>query len=142
MRLVVDANVFISAIIARKDVPGRLLSRLIEDDHVFLVSEKTMAELRRALNYPKIMKILKPNVHELEQFLSSVEILSEEVDTSLLVSGLDCRDPNDIEYLAVAVAGHAECIVSGDHDLLVQETVEGIPIVTPARMLARLDRQT
>lgn len=142
MRLVVDANVFISALIARKGVPGRLLSRLVEESHVFLVSDKTMAELRHTLAYPKIRKILKPREHEVEQLLSSMEILSEEVDTTLAVSGLDCRDPKDIEYLAVAVAGHAECIVSGDHDLLVEKTVEGIPIITPTELLSRLGNQT
>lgn len=142
MRLVVDANVFVIALIARQGVPGRLLLRLIEDNHIFLVSGRTMEELRRTLDYPKIRKILKPRTHEVEQMLSSVEILSEEIDTTLSVSGLDCRDPKDIEYLAVAVAGHAECIVSGDNDLLVEGAVEGIPIVTPAQLLAWLTNKT
>jgi putative PIN family toxin of toxin-antitoxin system len=138
MRLVVDANVFISAFIARKGVPGRLLARLVAEGHVFLVSEKTMEELRRTLAYPKIRKVLKPRSHEVEQLLSSVEILSEEVNTSWSVSGLDCRDPKDIEYLAVAIAGHADYIVSGDNDLLVKDAVEGIQIITPAQLLSRL----
>lgn len=142
MRLVVDANVFVSALIARKGVPGKLLTRLVEGEHVFLVSGWTMDELRQTLNYPKLQKLLKPRVHEVEQFLSAVEILAEEVDTTLSMSGLDCRDPKDIEYMAVAVAGHADCIVSGDKDLLVEKAVEGIPVLTPAQLLSRLGNQT
>ena len=67
MRLVVDANVFISALIARKGVPGRLLTRLVEDRSVFLVSGGTMEELRRTLEHPKIQKLLKPLKQSIER---------------------------------------------------------------------------
>ncbi len=140
MRLVVDANVFISALIARKGVPGRLLIRLIEDRSVFLVSSGTMEELHRTLEYPKIRKLLKQTPIDIERLLSSVELLAEEVDTALPMPKLECRDPKDIEYLAIAVLGRAECIVSGDKDLLVLESVEGIPILTPAQLLGRMER--
>jgi len=138
MRLVVDANVFISALIARRGVPGRLLTRLIEDECVFLVSRGTMGELRRTLEYPKIQELLKQTSNDIERLLSSVELLAEEVDTALPMPNLECRDPKDVEYLAVAVLGRAECIVSGDKDLLVLESVEGIPIINPTQLLARM----
>jgi predicted nucleic acid-binding protein len=47
-----------------------------------------------------------------------------------------CRDPDDDEVLALALAARAELIVSGDNDLLVLQQFEGIPIVTPAQALA------
>ena len=140
MRVVIDANVIISALLSRNGVPGKLLTLLIEEKHVFLISGKTMAELRRILNYPKIRKFSKLSDNEIEQFVSSIEILAEEVDTSFIPSGLECRDPEDVEYLAVATLGHAECIVSGDKDLLTLDAVEGIPVVAPAVMLERLRR--
>lgn len=138
MRLVVDANVIISALIAPKGVPGQLVYQLIKEKHVFLISGKTVSELRRILNYPKIRNLLKLTDNEIEQFVSSIEIVAEEVDTGFLPPRLECRDPDDIEYLAVAVLGHAECIVSGDKDLLVLEKVEGIPVLLPAQLLERL----
>jgi putative PIN family toxin of toxin-antitoxin system len=140
MRVVIDANVIISALLSRNGVPGKLLTLLVEEKHVFLISDKTMAELRRILNYPKIKKLLKLTDNEIEQLVSSIEILAEEVDTTLVPSGLECRDPDDVEYLAVATLGHAECIVSGDRDLLTLRTVEGIPVLTPVEMLERLTR--
>lgn len=139
MRLVVDANVFVSALIARRGVLGRLLTQLVEDGCVFLVSSGTMEELRRTLAYPKIQKLLKQTSNDMERFLSSVELLAEEVDTALPMPSLECRDPKDIEYLAVAVLGRAECIVSGDKDLLVLGSVEGIPIFKPTQLLARME---
>ena len=51
-----------------------------------------------------------------------------------------CRDPRDDKFLEVAVSGRAQVIVSGDEDLLTLHPFERIPIVTPARFLAMLDK--
>lgn len=42
-----------------------------------------------------------------------------------------CRDPDDNKLLEMAVAGRADCLVTGDRDLLVLDPFEGIPILTP-----------
>ena len=49
------------------------------------------------------------------------------------------RDPDDDRVIACAVAGRADVIVSGDNDLLDLEQVGGIPILTAAQFLARLE---
>lgn len=45
------------------------------------------------------------------------------------------RDPGDDKFLALAVTGQADAIISGDRDLLELGTHEGIPIFTPAQFL-------
>lgn len=139
MRVVVDANVFVSALLSKNGSPGKVVTRLVEGGHTFLVSKKTVTELRRILGYPKIQKVLKWSDNEIEKFVSSVELLAEEVDTTFVPAGLECLDPDDLEYLNVAVLGHAECVVSGDKDLLVLERVRDIPMLTPVQLLNRLD---
>jgi putative PIN family toxin of toxin-antitoxin system len=42
-----------------------------------------------------------------------------------------CRDPDDDNILAAAIAGDCDCIVTGDKDLLVLKEYRGIPILTP-----------
>ena len=49
-----------------------------------------------------------------------------------------CRDPDDDELLALALAAQVDLIVSGDDDLLVLQAIEGIPILTPAQALQRI----
>jgi predicted nucleic acid-binding protein len=44
-----------------------------------------------------------------------------------------CRDPDDDAILATAVAGNADCIVTGDQDLLVLESFRNIRILRPAQ---------
>ncbi|MFV1981484.1 MAG: putative toxin-antitoxin system toxin component, PIN family [Rhodothermia bacterium] len=48
-----------------------------------------------------------------------------------------CRDPKDNKYLEAAVSGGAECIVSGDDDLLVLHPFRRIPILRPRAFLDR-----
>ncbi len=50
-----------------------------------------------------------------------------------------CADPDDDKFLACAVAGEADVIVSGDSHLLTLGSHAGIPILTPAAFLALLD---
>ena len=42
-----------------------------------------------------------------------------------------CRDPEDDQILGTAIAAQAQCIVTGDKDLLVLQQYEGIQIVSP-----------
>ena len=46
-----------------------------------------------------------------------------------------CRDADDDKFLALAVTGRADEIVSGDSDLLELGVHEGIPILSPAQFL-------
>ena len=49
-----------------------------------------------------------------------------------------CRDPKDDKFLEAALAGNADCIVSGDADLLVLNSFEGVSILSPAEFLTGL----
>jgi putative PIN family toxin of toxin-antitoxin system len=51
-----------------------------------------------------------------------------------------CRDPDDDWVLAIAIAGHADAIVTGDGDLLVLGTFQGLAILSPRQFLERLAR--
>lgn len=50
-----------------------------------------------------------------------------------------CRDPDDDEVLACAITARADFIVSGDADLLVLKTYEGIDIFNAAQAISRIE---
>ncbi len=51
-----------------------------------------------------------------------------------------CRDPTDDKFLELAVNGHADAIVSGDHDLLTLDPFRDVSILSPAALIVRLNR--
>ena len=51
-----------------------------------------------------------------------------------------CRDPDDDVVLATAKAAGADAILTGDEDLLVLRSFEGIAIVSPRAFVESLDR--
>jgi putative PIN family toxin of toxin-antitoxin system len=50
----------------------------------------------------------------------------------------DCRDIKDNKFLELAICGKADCVVSGDDDLLVLHPFRGILILTPEECLGDL----
>lgn len=50
-----------------------------------------------------------------------------------------CRDPSDDSILAAAVEAKVDVLVTGDKDLLVLGTHEGVEIISPANLLKRIE---
>ncbi|CCI20114.1 conserved hypothetical protein [Microcystis aeruginosa PCC 9807] len=46
-----------------------------------------------------------------------------------------CSDLDDNKFLELAVSGMAQYIITGDKDLLILNTYQEIPIITPAEFL-------
>jgi putative PIN family toxin of toxin-antitoxin system len=87
----------------------------------------------------------RPEISEafewLHRLLGSFELLARdayEAQEPILESSV--RDPKDVPILAGAIAARADCLVSGDRDLLVLRTVEGIPILRTRDVLEAIER--
>lgn len=139
LRAVLDANVFISALIQPEGNSGRILRRLLETQEFSLVlSEAILRELRHSLEYPKVRKRLVLSTGELDEkvaLLRSAAILVEGEVRNRVVAA----DPDDDKYIAAAQECLAEFIVTGDQDLLKLGQHGEIRILTPRDFLAVLD---
>jgi putative PIN family toxin of toxin-antitoxin system len=51
-----------------------------------------------------------------------------------------CRDAGDDKFLATALSGEADTLVSGDADLLVLNPFRGLPMAAPVTCLDALTR--
>ncbi len=124
MKLVLDTNVLIAALIAR-GVCADLLEHCVLS-HTIVASDFILNELRGHLLGK--FKYTDQETHEAIALLESqVEIVTpKSLDQPV------CRDPDDDQILATALAAQAECIVSGDKDLLVLHSYQDIEIVSPS----------
>jgi putative PIN family toxin of toxin-antitoxin system len=97
-----------------------------------LTSEPLLAELRVALEYPRLQRYLKMGKQDREEAVILLEQIAEPVRIADHPAPGVCRDPKDESYLQTALAGRADYIVSGDGVLLDLGAVEHIPMVPPA----------
>lgn len=127
MRIVLDTNVLISALLHDRSLPFQLIALWRQGRIMLLTSGEQLDELRRVTRYPKIRARLNPAVagrlvNELKQVATVLESLPE-VSIS--------PDPWDNYLLATVEAGKADLLVTGDKaDLLHLERHAGARIVT------------
>lgn len=125
-RVVLDTNVLISAVLSRLGKPFACLDWVL-DNATLIVSRELLEELETRLARPKFSKYVD-NARR-SAFVAELGLNAVQVELSGAVAV--CRDPDDNKLLEIAVAGHADCLVTGDRDLLVLDPFEGIPILTP-----------
>lgn len=137
MKAVIDTNVLLSALLWHG--PPNALLRHVRAGTVSLVSSPALlAELADVIGRAKFDAVLVRTQTSPERVLADVRELAELIEPPPLPRPV-CRDPDDDQVLALALAAHAELIVSGDDDLLSLGSFEGIAIVTPAGALASLE---
>lgn len=137
MRVVLDANVFVSALISVKGAPAKLVTCWQDEKFDVVVSPAILQELNRVLHYPRLQERYHLPEEDIQRFsrLLGRQAIEAVPSKELAVIG---RDPTDNRYLECAVAGNASLIVTGDQHLLGLGEYEGIQILTPAGFLALL----
>lgn len=133
MRVVIDSNVVVAAFATQGFCHS--LFELCLKEHALLVSENLLAEIQERL----LHRICVP-ASTVKEIISLLRANGHSVEPEPLPSSVTCRDPDDLKILALAISGQAQCLVTGDADLLVLEKVEGIPILSP-RQFYQLLRQ-
>ena len=123
MKIVLDANVVIAAFATRGLCESIL--ELYFHSHEIMLCEDLLDEILRNLR----QKIELPSgiVEDIGKLLREHASIVSPIP---LATDL-CRDPDDVKILGSAIAANADCIVTGDKDLLIPEKFQGIPILTP-----------
>jgi len=131
-RLVVDTNVFVSAIMLSGSVPSQSVDKAL-DSGILLFSEVTMSELAEVLYRPKFNRYV--SLERRGAFLGRLGTVAESVPIIQVVR--ECRDPKDDKFLEVALNGRADLIITGDADLLGMHPWRGIAVLSPTKYLER-----
>ena len=132
MKLVVDTNVLVAGLVADglcRDILKRRLpacelftSRALLDELAEKLKEKFGLD-------PGGLPLLK--IYAEEATVVKPKPLARPV----------CRDSDDDEVLATALAAEAEIILTGDKDLLVLKEFQGIKIFSPRQFIEWMDSQ-
>jgi putative PIN family toxin of toxin-antitoxin system len=131
-RVVVDTNVFVSAVIFPLSIPRQAVNLVLEQS-ILLLSDPTYEELIQVLCRSKLDRYVTRERRE--AFLGQLGSVGEFVPIIQVIR--ECRDPKDDKFLEVALNGRADAIVTGDADLLGMHPWRGVEILSPAECLQR-----
>jgi putative PIN family toxin of toxin-antitoxin system len=127
---VFDTNAFISAALLSGSVNDLALNKAFQIGKV-VVSAESFAEFTEVLFRKKFDKYLTD-----ERRLQVIQKLERDtLNFKVTIAVNSCRDPKDNKFLELALTAKADCIVSGDQDLLILNPFNDIPIVTAADFL-------
>jgi putative PIN family toxin of toxin-antitoxin system len=134
LRVVLDANVYVSALIRPEGPPGQIMKRFLgEASFEIVLSLAIVEETVRAFGYPRVRKYIHASVDPALWF-EDVILLAQFVAGDYEIEGVS-EDADDDKYFAAAVEGRATLIVTGDPDLLTVKEYRGIRVVTPRAFL-------
>ena len=131
MRVVLDTNVLISGAFF-SGPPSRVLDACIAGIFRLLLTPEIVEEYRkvgeeftrtrRNLDFERLLNLL---------VAQAVFLQAPQLDRPL------CRDPGDDKFIACAIAGKADVIVSGDRDMLAVSGQLGIRVLRPREFVTR-----
>lgn len=140
LRAVADANVLISAALARSPrAPSVLtLDAALDGRAELITSPLLLREVASVLSRQRLRKYVSEE--EATRFVADLA-----AQTTLLVDPPGpppavCRDPHDDYLVALAEASGADAIITGDIDLLAIDPAQlAVEVITPRQFVDRLD---
>lgn len=137
MRVVVDTNTVISGLLWRGN-PSRVLEAARTGSIQLFTSLALLAELDEVLQRPKFTQRLSLAAVTSRELVVGYAALASIVQPAA-IAPVVIDDPDDDAVLACALAARADTVVSGDSHLLMLQEYCGIPIMTAAQLLSKLE---
>ncbi len=121
---VFDTNAIISAHLLPNSISRRAYDYAIRKG-ILVFSAATLLELTNTFGRPKFDKYIDADSRD--QAIQFFKKIALEFEVTISVD--DCRDPKDNKFLELAIEAKADCLVTGDNDLLVLHPFRGIPVL-------------
>lgn len=135
MRAVLDPNVLVSALISTAGPPHRIVSAWVDGRFELVVSPALLAELRGVLSRPRFRRWV--SAATAADFLDGFGEAALVIDDPPSEPGMS-PDPDDDYLIALARAGSAAYLVSGDRHLIGLAHPDP-PVLTPRQFLERIE---
>ena len=133
MRVVLDTNVLVSGMLSASGPPCRIVDAVVAGKITLLFDAAILIEYREVLSRPKFPL----TGAQRETVLQHIQRLGHVMPAKALVKRLPHRD--DEKFLAVAVAGCADCLVTGNMRHYPAVACAGIQVLSPRDFIRRLD---
>ncbi len=128
MRIVLDSNILFSALISPHGPPDRIYRAWRASRFEIVTSQLQLDEIRRASRYSKLQTVLQP-----ARVGTMINNLQRAIVLENLNLEIEASEPNDAFLLAMALAGEADYLITGDRraGLLERGNIKRTRILTP-----------
>ena len=137
MRVVADTNTVVSRLLWHGN-PRQVLEAARAGTLQLYTSAALLAEIEEVLQRPKFAQRLSLAGVGSRTLVMGYAALAYLVEPAV-IEPVVIADPDDDAVLACAIAARAEAIVSGDKHLIDLAEYDGIPILTAAQLLGRIE---
>lgn len=132
VRTVVDTNVLVSGLLSATGPPARIVDSILQGLIAPVLSREVLDEYRRVLARRELglpSHRVDAVLEFLDQFTLPLPIRAQRV----------CSDPDDDKYLAAALEGRADWVITGNTRHYPASPFHGVSILTPAQAAKRLE---
>ena len=129
MKIVVDANIFISSFFWGGS-PRRIVERIIAGKDVLFITKEILDEIGDVIRRPKF----HASENEIHYFMNSIEELGNRITAKNKIENVSI-DEDDNKYIECGIAASVDYIISGDKHLLEIEEYENIKIIDARKYL-------
>ncbi len=137
LKTVIDTNLFVSGLFGKDTVSARLQNHWINLDFILVTSIDIIKEVNRVFHYPRIQERFNPKEETLKRFFRLIFrkaiITKDRYKTDRITV-----DPTDNKFLACALEGKADYIVSRDPHLRNLKHYHGIQIVDASMFVSKI----
>jgi putative PIN family toxin of toxin-antitoxin system len=132
MKIVLDTNVLVSALLSPFGKPASVLASILSGGIEICLDERIFAEYREVLNRPEF-RFPKPQIEALLDFFEREGFFVLSPPLSILLP-----DSDDIPFLEVAVEASADALVTGNKRHYPTALCHGISVLSPDEFLKQL----
>ena len=132
LKLVVDTNVVISALLKPESNPALIMSLILRGDCRLCVTEKIFSEYEEVSGRGKFKKLDQASVRE---FLSTLRSKALWVVPKVTIDGMT-KDPEDNAFLECALESKADFLITGNIRHFSEKKFRHTSIVTPGEFVS------
>ena len=116
LKAVIDTNIMVSVAFAREGLTKKLKDRIADRDFLLITSKAILKELYEVLNYPHIVERFNASKKDINDFMGMIIEYAAITSGDYSIENIT-EDPKDDMFIACALEGNADYIVTRDPHL-------------------------
>ena len=139
LKAVIDTSVMVSVAFAKQGISKKLRDLIADNAFVMVTSKLILKELYEVLHYPHILQRFNPSRQDIKEFIGMTIEQAMVTKNTYHIDGITI-DPKDDMFIACALEGNANYIVSRDPHLWNIKHLQRIQIIDANIFLNKINK--